>query len=53
MEIFKFNLFIAFACNAKGFAITIIFYIFFSTANLDGLAKITSIFLFYCCYRQV
>ena len=35
----------AFACNAKSFAITIIFYFFcLSTANLDNLAKFLSIF---------
>ena len=31
----------AFACNAKSFAIVIIyFFLFFSTANLDGLTKV-------------
>ena len=32
--------FIAFACNTKSFAISIFFHLFFSIANLDGLAKV-------------
>ena len=37
-------MFLTFECNAKSFAIAIIFYFFFSsTANVDGLAIIVSI----------
>ena len=37
----------------KGFAVAIIFYFLFFTSNVDGLAKIVFIFLFYCCCRRV
>ena len=43
-----------FACNAKNFAIAIIFFFFFfSTANLDGLTKVTCQIFFICSAGQV
>ena len=46
---------IVFACNTKSFAVAIIFFFFFfSTANLDGLTKVScGIFLNLLGYMSV
>ena len=46
--------FIAFACNAKSIAISILFFSFsFSSVLLDGLAKVIFKYLFKCYFKPV
>ena len=49
------NLFFAFACNAKRFAIAFLFFFFFSFSSLllDRLPKVIFKYLSNCCFERV